>query len=230
MTNNLHSGHRKRLRARFDRTGMSGWSEHEALEYMLFYIFKRCDTNELAHRIINEAGSLDAALAMNHDMIKSIPGAGEKTAYYLRALGEFVRYINNRPVSGLRLNKANTQRYVMKLFDAVKHEAFYIIMLDKSMRVIDTELLFEGDFSRINIDIKQISAKILKSEAAYVIAAHNHPSGVLAPSESDIQTTRIMSETMELFGSRLLEHYIVSGTECLGIIETMNLKKNRGGK
>lgn len=216
---NIHSGHRQRLRNRFDMIGMEGWSDHEVLEFMLFNVFKRCDTNELAHRIINVCGSLDSALSATQETLTSIDGVGSATAYYIRSMGEFVRHMNRHHTNGLRLNKANTPRYLHRLFAGKRHECFYIILLDKNMTVLSSELLFEGDFSHINIDIKEILHMVVKFDSAFMIAAHNHPSGVLAPSQADIQTTQILQESLVLFGAKLLEHYIVSGDEYMGIIE-----------
>lgn len=225
MAGNIHMGHRKRLRNRFDKVGFEGWSEHEVLEFLLFSIFRRCDTNELAHRLIDTFGSLSGVLNASHESLTSVEGIGEKSAYYLRTLGAAFTYMNENVKSGLRLNKGNTKKYLQRLFAGKKYECFYMIMLDRNMRVLSKQVLFEGDFSHAQISVTDIFRSAVKENAAHVIAVHNHPSGVLAPSESDIATTKIIQEALVLVGSSLLEHYIVSGSECIGILEYLSKKK-----
>ena len=225
MADNIHSGHRKRLRNRFDKVGFEGWSDHEVLEFLLFSVFRRCDTNALAHRLIDTCGSLGGVFNASQELLMSVDSIGEQAAYYLRTLGAAFAYMNDNIKGGLRLNKGNIAKYLRRLFAGKKHECFYMIMLDKSMCVLSKQLLFEGDFAHTEVNITEIFRAAVKEDAAHVIAAHNHPSGVLAPSEADISTTRLIQEALTLVDSSLLEHYIVSGSECIGILEYLSKNK-----
>lgn len=230
MSENIHSGHRKRLRDRFDKVGFEGWSDHEVLEFLLFSVFKRCDTNELAHRLIDACGSLHGVLNASQETLTSVHGVGTQAAYYLRTMGAAFTYMNNSVQNGLRLNKANTPKYLRRLFAGKKYECFYLLMLDKSMHLLSKKLLFEGEFSHAEINITEIFRATVRDDAAYVIAAHNHPSGVLAPSEADISTTKIIREALAMVDASLVEHYIISGSECIGILEYLEHTKKRRKK
>ena len=95
MADNIHSGHRKRLRNRFDKVGFVGWSDHEVLEFLLFSVFRRCDTNALAHRLIDTCGSLGGVFNASQELLMSVDGIGEQAAYYLRTLGAAFAYMND---------------------------------------------------------------------------------------------------------------------------------------
>ena len=83
---NIHDGHRKRVRERYMKTGLSGMNEHEILELVLFYSRARGDTNELAHRLINAFGSLSGVFESTPEELMSIPGVGEQTAVLLNLI------------------------------------------------------------------------------------------------------------------------------------------------
>lgn len=225
MNENIHSGHRQRLRARFDQVGFDGWSEHEVLEFLMFGILKRCDTNALAHKLIDTCGGLSGVLNASHEVLTSIDGVGPQTAYYLRMLGAAFSYMNDNVRTNVRLNKINTPKYLQKLFAGKLHECFYLLLLDKNMSLLSKKLLFEGDFYHTDINITDIFRAAVQEDAPKVIAAHNHPSGVLAPSQADISTTQMIREALVLVDATLVEHYIVSGSECVGILEYLSKNK-----
>lgn len=80
---NIHEGHRKRLRQRFDQVGLDGFSEHEILELILFQVIPRRDTNPLAHELINHFGNLAEVLDASKDELMQVPGVGEAVASFL---------------------------------------------------------------------------------------------------------------------------------------------------
>ena len=80
---NIHEGHRKRLRQRFDQVGLDGFSEHEILELILFQVIPRRDTNPLAHELINHFGNLAEVLDASKDELMQVPGVGEAVASVL---------------------------------------------------------------------------------------------------------------------------------------------------
>lgn len=90
----LHSGHRARMRKRFDVGGMTfdGFHEHEILETVLFSCFSRCNTNEMAHELINRFGSLENVFNASATDMQEIPGVGEKASRKLQIYGEILRH------------------------------------------------------------------------------------------------------------------------------------------
>ncbi|MDO4864812.1 MAG: helix-hairpin-helix domain-containing protein, partial [Ruminococcus sp.] len=88
MTEKLHTGHRERLRQRLMTYGADALCEHELLELMLFYALPRINTNELAHSLINEFGTLNNILNASVDELTRVKGVGVPTAEFIRLIAE----------------------------------------------------------------------------------------------------------------------------------------------
>lgn len=79
----LHDGHRQRKRERFLKQGADGLADHEVLELLLYYAIPRRDTNELAHRLIQHFGTLDAVFQAPPEALMQVSGIGENAAVLL---------------------------------------------------------------------------------------------------------------------------------------------------
>lgn len=219
--NNVHSGHRRRMRERFNKVGFEGWSEHEVLEYILFGVFRRCDTNELAHRLIDTCGGLKEVFSAPESVLTSVPGIGEKAANYIKTIGSTFAYVNTNLYDKKKLDESNIDIYLQNLFSDKKHECFYVIMLEKTMKIITSRMLFEGSVNHADVDVTEVCRAAINTNAAYMIVAHNHPSGKLIPSDADIQITETLCEALVFTKTKLLEHYIVVKGKNLGIMKYM---------
>ena len=87
----LHEGHRQRMRARFAVSDPASFADHEMLEMLLYYALPRRDTNELAHVLIEEFGSLTAVLEADVERLVSVTGISDGTAIFLKILGEVAK-------------------------------------------------------------------------------------------------------------------------------------------
>lgn len=87
---NLHGGHRKRLRARAMAEGLDSFDPHQVLELLLFYVLAQQDTSEIAHRLINQFGSVRAVLDAPTSELVKIPGVGKKVAEWLHSVRNVV--------------------------------------------------------------------------------------------------------------------------------------------
>ena len=93
-----------------------------------------------------------------------------------------------------------------------EHEVFAALFLDSKHRIIKFEELFSGTIDQASVYTREIAKRALHHNAAAVIFAHNHPSGVTDPSQADISLTNRLISTMELIGVRALDHIIVANT------------------
>ena len=91
---NTHVNHRERVKKKFSDFGFEGWYDHEVLEMMLFYAIPRCDTNPIAHALLNEFGTLASVLDADVEQLKKVPGIGENAAIYISALGKLQSVYN----------------------------------------------------------------------------------------------------------------------------------------
>ncbi len=216
---NLHSGHRARMRKDFSLNGFSNWHEHNVLEFILHKGLPRVDTNEIAHKLINECGGFAEVFRAPKEQLTSVMGIGNETAEYIHMLGEFVHYYNGVrfDINRLVLDSETCEGYMLNLFDGKEREYFYMICLDARSRIIYRELLFEGSFESMDVDISKIIRVAVKCDASYVVFAHNHPSGIAIPSNADIVSTRTIERSLAMCGIKLLDHIIVVDGKCVSM-------------
>ena len=97
----------------------------------------------------------------------------------------------------------------LKLAEA-KHELFAVLYLDTRHQVLGYETLFRGSINGANVPPRVVAQRCLETNAASIVVAHNHPSGVTEPSRADIALTNALKEALGLFDIRLLDHFIVT--------------------
>ena len=216
---NIHEGHRERMRKDFEHNGFDGWHDHKVLEYLLYRVIPQADTNEMAHKLIKECGDFNKVFHASKEKLTDIVGIGEKAARYIQELGEFINYYNGSRYDTDRfvLDSETCEGYLLHLFDGVERDNFYIICLDAKNRILYTRCMFEGSFESMDIDITQLVRVAVKCDASYVVLSHNHPSGIAHASNVDITATQTIERALSLAGIRLLDHIIVAGGKCVSV-------------
>ena len=99
------------------------------------------------------------------------------------------------------------------------HEVFVVLFLDSQHRVIETKELFRGTIDSASVYPREVVKEALQLNAAAVILAHNHPSGITEPSTADHNITQKIREAMSLFDIRVLDHLIVGGKSHMSFAE-----------
>ena len=99
------------------------------------------------------------------------------------------------------------------------HEVFVVLLLDAQHRVIAIEELFRGTLTQTSVYPREVVKAALKANAAAVIFAHNHPSGVAEPSSADELLTRTLKQALSLVDVQTLDHFIIAGTKALSFSE-----------
>ncbi len=204
MSDNVHEGHRNRLREAYRKQGMNGMADHVVLEMLLTYVIPRRDVNELSHRLLNTFGSLTGVLEADPLRLADVEGVGDRTALYLHSLYDLHRRLALESAGNLngpaRLeNPEAACRYAIALGMGDRYETLRIICLDASMNVLHTEALQVGTLSHVSFEPRRVIETALMHKARFLILTHNHPSGILIPSSDDIETAKMI----EQIGSRL---------------------------
>jgi len=114
---------------------------------------------------------------------------------------------------------SDTRDFLSLKLAKLEHEVFACIFLDNRHRVIAYEQLFRGTIDGASIHPREVVKTALKHNAAAVIFAHNHPSGVAEPSQSDLAITRRLNDALALVDIRVLDHFIVGSKEVLSFAE-----------
>ncbi len=221
MEKNLHSGHRDRVRQRYLTDGLDGFEDHQVLELLLFFCIPRRDTNELAHKMMKEFGSLSTLFEAEPKDICSRCGVSKNTAILVSIIPSLARrYFTSKwgekPVLS---SSTRAGEYVVSLFAGRTYEVFYIICLDSQNRVNHAALVHEGTINEAPVYPRIIVETALRHQANSVILAHNHPGGSLIPSKPDIDVTKKITNSLESISIRVMDHIIVAGDKYLSFAE-----------
>lgn len=219
----VHDGHRDRVRKRYIQEGLDGFQEHEVLEMLLFYCQCRKDTNDLAHRLLDEFGSLTNVLSATPSQLSEIVGVGEGTAVFLRFINDVNRYIQVKKKeysckSLLTLDECG--EYLFPQFIGRRNEVVYIVCLDSKCKILGCKLLGEGSVNSAAVPIRRIVETSLNMNASTVVLAHNHPSGVALPSTDDVQTTRTLANALHAVDILLADHMVFSDDEYISMFQS----------
>jgi len=105
------------------------------------------------------------------------------------------------------------QEYLSLKLSLLEYEVFYVIYLDNHLRLIEMTELFRGTLNQAAVYPREVVKEALLRNAASIVVVHNHPSGVSDPSNADLHLTRELKKALQLIDVRLLDHFIVAGTE-----------------
>ena len=122
--------------------------------------------------------------------------------------------LTERPV----LNDAHAVEQLLRLrLGALPHEVFAVLFLDSQLRLIALEELFRGTLSHTAVYPRELVQRALQLQAAAVILAHNHPSGLVEPSQSDISLTQHLRQALALVEIKVLDHLVVGMQSCVSM-------------
>lgn len=204
-----HSGHRDRLRAEFLARPES-FPDHKVLELLLFYALPRQDTNPVAHALMERFGTLEGVLDAPVEALAKVKGMGERSAALFKAVKELARrYAAGRSSLGELIN-SNDAAYELlhPLFFGARNEMVYLLCLDGKKKLLGSPKLAEGNVNAAEILPRTVVETALNHNAARVILAHNHVSGLALPSDEDKATTLYLRELLRQVGVVLEDHLI----------------------
>ena len=215
----MHSGHRERMKQRFRETGLNGFDDINALELLLFYAIPRQDTNPVAHALIDRFGSLHAVIDAPYEDLLKVPGVGENVATFLKLIPAVCkRYTQSKQKQRVKYTSLeDMENFVIPLFSFEMEETLFVICLDTANRITYCEPISQGSAEAVKAEPRKIVEIALERRAARVVLAHNHPSGIAAPSPSDISLTHNIQLSLKLFNIELLDHFIVADDECVSL-------------
>ena len=123
------------------------------------------------------------------------------------------------PHTNALTNPKEVKKYLVTQFGDLEHEVFACLFLDTRHRVIRYEEMFRGTIDGCSVHPREVVKAALTANAAAVILAHNHPSGVAEPSRADAQLTKRLTDALALVDVRILDHLIVGGAETVSFAE-----------
>lgn len=225
-----HDGHRKRLKARFRQEGDKKLRDHELLELLLFYAIPRCDTNELAHTLIERFGSLGGVLSAPETALGAVPGVGANAALLLNVVSALRDRVNLQSETQDRQirTSADAAAFLEPRYRNLDCECVYLLCLDGRSRVICCEELARGVATQVEISVRAVVEFALHNKAKGVILAHNHPDALPFPSREDEAVTLQILQALSTIGITLVDHIILSDTEYTSMADCGMLSNARG--
>ncbi len=213
MSDNLHTGHRKRLMERVGKAPDQLY-DHEILEALLFFALPRVDTNPLAHRLLQRFGDIQNVLNAEEGALCSVDGVGVQVANFLRLQGELHRRMDQvKPKTRYLKNSRDARLFVRRHLGESDTEKLLIVFLSGAGKVLSVSTYSNKKKEQVEtkvLDMIQIAAAL---RAKALVLAHNHPSGNPKPSEKDIKSTETIDVFCKMCGITLFDHVIVSGTD-----------------
>lgn len=191
--------------------GAAGLSDAELLAIFLRIGTAGKSAVELARTLLAKFGSLAGVVGASFESFCSVPGLGVAKYAQLQAATELVRRaLASEMQAGVNLSSPTAVRDYLRLSIQNRQvEIFVGLFLDAQNRVIAVEELFSGTLTQTSVFPREVVRKALKYNAAGIIFAHNHPSGVAEPSHADESLTRVLKEALALIDVRVLDHFVV---------------------
>ena len=218
----IHTGHRQRMKERFEKEGLDHFSDIQVLEFLLFYAIPRQDTNPIAHALLDRFGSLPQVLEAPVEELEKVPGVGHSAALLLSLIPSLSRYYNKKTAEeGLQLRTVSACcNYLKQQFIGRRTEVVYLLCLDAKCKMLSCQEVGEGSVNSANVSVRRIVELALRANATSVILAHNHPSGLALPSGEDIQTTYQVASALRAVEVRLVDHIIVADDDYVSLAQS----------
>ncbi len=211
----------ERPREKLQQRGPEALSDAELLAIFLRTGIRGKTAVDLARDLLCEYGTLRALLGADHDRFCQSAGLGTAKFVQLQAVLEMSRrYLRetldrSEPLS----SPDDTRRFLLAQLRDYDFEVFACLFLDNRNRVICFEKLFTGTINGASVHPREVVKKCLQHNAAAVIFAHNHPSGIAEPSSADKRLTQQLSNALTLIDIRVLDHLIVGDGDVLSFAE-----------
>ena len=204
----------ERPRERLLAHGAAGLSDAELLAIFLRVGVRGKSAVDLARQLIAHFGSLNRLFAADRNEFSAIPGMGAAKFAQLQAVLEMARraLAETMKERDSFLSPATVRDYLRLHLAGLSHEVFFALWLDAQHRLLSAEELFRGTLAQTSVYPREVVKKALARNAAAVIFAHNHPSGIPQPSSADEQLTRVLKEALALVDVKVLDHFIVAGS------------------
>ncbi len=209
--------HKERLRQRFIKSGLAGFHDYEVLELMLSYSIIRKDTKQTAKDLIKKFGSLTGVINAPIELLTEVDGIGKRTAVFLKLYKEVGNFhLKEDCEENFTINSPEKLYDYLKFkYKGIKIESFAVVFLDSSNKIISIENISEGTVNQARVYIRNIIHYAIYYFATNVILIHNHPSGHLKPSKSDLILTTKIQTVLNYLEIKILDHLIIGNNEFL---------------
>lgn len=211
----------ERPREKLLALGVAALSDAELLAIFLRVGVTGKSAVDLARDLLTQFGSLNGIFAAPLTELTLVNGIGSSKYAQLQAIFEMSRRaLSEQMQAGDILRSPQQVRDYLRLkLGALTREVFVVLFLDAQNRVVSTEEMFSGTLTQASVYPREVVKRALHHNAAGVIFAHNHPSGLAQQSQADELLTQQLKQALMLIDVRVLDHFIVAGNATLSFSE-----------
>ncbi len=227
MAENLHEGHRERVRRDFLENGFSDTTPpHKILEMLLFYSIPRRDTNEIAHDLLNTFGSIAGVLDAPTEQLLKVKGITENSVALIKLILPIASIYRSSKVNPEKSFTSTNQigDYLIEKYLSFNKETVAITSFNSKGQILGFDILAEGDSSSVELSVRKILEIVMKRNPVCVVLSHNHPSGFAIPSSEDITLTANLFNILANINVRLLDHIIIANNDYVSLAQSRDYK------
>lgn len=204
-----HGGHRKRMLRKL-RAG--NICEHEYLEMFLFNALPRRNTNDLAHRLLAEFGSIKGVFGASMEQLEKVEGIGESAAAFIAVCGRIFHAVNG--VDGKestfpeRYASADFPAFIKRKYAARRRETLDVYCLDENEKIFHCKSFTLHHAGAVALDCEELATLLATESPSGIVLVHNHPAGKSQPSAADDLTTKNCQALCQMHNVLFCDHYI----------------------
>ncbi len=221
MDKDMVLGHRKRLKEKYIRAGINALNDYEIIELLLMYSIPRKDCKPIAKELLSKYKTINEIFDIDINDLINIKGIGENSIILIKLCKDIhTKYLKQIAIERKKLENTTDLIEFLKVDLGSKNiEIFKLIYLHTQNEILDDEIICTGTLDKNYIHIRELVKKILIKNAKSVIFVHNHPSGSVLPSQSDIDFTNRCKGILRDIEINLLDHLIVSKNNFYSFLE-----------
>ncbi len=206
----MHEGHRLRMYEKL-KSYPAMLADHEVLEILLFNALPRQNSNPLAHRLLEQFGSLPRILAADVNELMQVDGMGAQLAGYLKCVGVcFEKYqLDSQTQLPTKYDMVAFTEHLKEVFKGLEYEVFYVYVFDNKRRFLCRKTFTSLQKEVVDIAPKALTSLITEYAGKKFVLAHNHVVGKTLASVDDDNLTMQFQLLCSISNSQLLDHVIV---------------------
>jgi len=211
----------ERPREKLLEQGVETLSDAELLAIFLRVGVTGKSAVDLARDLLTRFGSLNGIFAAPLNELTQVNGIGSSKFAQLQAIFEMSRRALNEQmqVKDVLSSPKQVRDYLCLKLGGLTREVFMVLFLDAQNRIITSEEMFTGTLTQTSVYPREVVKRALHHNAASVIFAHNHPSGIAKQSQADELLTIELKKALALVDVRVLDHFVVAGNTTLSFVE-----------
>jgi DNA repair protein RadC len=218
-------GHRRRIKNKFIKHGLSAFHDYEVLELILTYCIARKDVKPIAKDLLAHFGSFQAVLDAPLEALQQVHAVGEHSAVLFKLIQAGCTYYLSSSIEGKEIISSPKALidYLRSCMASLSNEQFRVVYLNAKNELLCDEIIQEGTIDQAAVYPRTIVERALDAGAVAIILVHNHPSGDPTPSIHDKKLTSTLVNATKPLSIRVHDHIIVSSRGYYSFAENHDL-------